>query len=237
MLELFSWGNSGWGDELFSGLKITVALALTTLPFGLAIGFIVASGSLAPRRPAQMFANGYTTMMRGLPELLTLFLVYNGVGMGLNSLLSWAIPNAPSIIISPFVAGVVALALVFGAFAAEVLRGAFQSLDRGQIEAAMAIGMRPYQIFLRVKLPQIWRFALPGIGNLWISLLKDTSLVSVISLNDIMRVTKVAVGVTKQPFTFYLAACCLYWLMCILSEIALGRMEKRASRGVRGSVT
>ena len=82
-------------------------------------------------------------------------------------------------------------------------------------------------------MPQLWRFALPGLGNLWINMLKDTALVSVIALDDLMRMTKVAVGVTKQPFTFYLVACLIYWVLCLLSEVVLARMEKRANRGVR----
>ena len=88
-------------------------------------------------------------------------------------------------------------------------------------------------IFRRIQVPQVWRFALPGLGNLWINLLKDTSLVSVIALDDLMRMTKVAVGVTKQPFTFYLAACLIYWALCVLSELVLARLEARANRGVR----
>jgi polar amino acid transport system permease protein len=89
------------------------------------------------------------------------------------------------------------------------------------------------QVFFRIKLPQVWRFALPGLGNLWINLLKDTALVSVIALDDLMRMTKIAVGVTKQPFLFYLAACCVYWGMCVVSEVALAQMERRANRGIR----
>ena len=94
--------------------------------------------------------------------------------------------------------------------------------------------MGPSQIFWRIKLPQLWRFALPGLGNLWINMLKDTALVSVIALNDLMRMTKVAVGVTKQPFTFYLVALLLYWLLCLISEFILARMERHANRGIRG---
>ena len=93
--------------------------------------------------------------------------------------------------------------------------------------------MRPTQVFFRIMLPQVWRFALPGLGNLWINLLKDTALVSVIALDDLMRMTQVAVGATKQPFTFFLAACLIYWALCVISEIVLARMEKRANRGVR----
>ena len=88
-------------------------------------------------------------------------------------------------------------------------------------------------IFWRIKLPLLWRYALPGMGNLWLNLLKDTALVSVIALDDLMRATKVAVGVTKQPFTFYLTACLIYWALCIASELVLAQLERRANRGVR----
>ncbi|MBY6135397.1 ABC transporter permease [Nocardioides marinus] len=233
MFELFSYGDAGWGDEILQGLAITVQLAIATLPVGLCIGFLAAFASMSRARPLRFLGFGYTTIMRGLPEILTLFVVYNGAGLLINAALRWWAPEASPIDFSPFAAGVVALGMVFGAFAAEVLRGAFQSLDRGQVEAGRAIGMSSRQIFLRIQLPQVWRFALPGLGNLWINMLKDTALVSVIALDDLMRMTKVAVGVTKQPFTFYLLACLIYWAMCVLSELVLAQMERRANRGIR----
>ena len=233
MTDLFAFGDTGWGDEILHGLLITIELALVTLPVGLALGFLVAFAALSQNRALRTLGNGYTTVMRGIPEILTLFVVYNGLGMGLNAALSRLAPDAGPFEISPFIAGVIALALVFAAFSAEVIRGAFNALDPGQIEAGRAIGMTPAQILRRIKLPQVWRFALPGLGNLWINMLKDTALVSVIALNDLMRMTKVAVGVTKQPFTFYLVACLLYWAMCVLSEQVLAHMERRANRGVR----
>jgi polar amino acid transport system permease protein len=143
------------------------------------------------------------------------------------------LPDVGHVEFSPFAAGVVALAMVFAAFAAEVLRGAFQAVPEGQIMAGLAIGMTKRQIFWRIKLPLLWRYALPGMGNLWLNLLKDTALVSVIALDDLMRATKVAVGVTKQPFTFYLTACLIYWALCIVSELVLAQLERRANRGVR----
>lgn len=233
MFELLSYGDAGWGDEILRGLAITAQLAIVTLPVGLFLGFVVAFASMSRLRGLRVLGVGYTTIMRGLPEILTLFVVYNGVGLLLNGLIRWVNPEAQGIDFSPFAAGVVALGMVFGAFAAEVLRGAFQSLDAGQIEAGRAIGMTEAQIFRRIKLPQLWRFALPGLGNLWINMLKDTALVSVIALDDLMRMTKVAVGVSKQPFTFYLIACLIYWVMCVASEIMLARMERRANRGIR----
>jgi polar amino acid transport system permease protein len=234
MIELFAYGDAGWGDEILQGLAVTVQLALATLPLGLALGFLAAFASMSELRLLRFIGLGYTTVMRGLPEILTLFVVYNGVGVLLNKLRLWWDPAAGRGDFSPFVAGIIALGMVFGAFAAEVIRGAFSALDEGQAEAGRAVGMRPSQIFWRIKLPQLWRFALPGLGNLWINMLKDTALVSVIALNDLMRMTKVAVGVTKQPFTFYLVALLLYWLLCLISEFILARMERHANRGIRG---
>ncbi|MCK0172067.1 ABC transporter permease subunit [Aliiroseovarius sp. S1123] len=232
MFELLSYGDAGWGDEILRGLAITVQLAIVTLPVGLLLGFLATFASMSKFLPLRSLGFGYTTIMRGLPEILTLFVVYNGVGLLMNAVLRWWAPDAPPTDFSPFAAGVVALGMVFGAFAGEVLRGAFQSLDNGQVESGRAIGMTDRQIFLRIQLPQLWRFALPGLGNLWINMLKDTALVSVIALDDLMRMTKVAVGVTKQPFTFYLLACLIYWAMCVLSELVLAKMEHRANRGI-----
>lgn len=233
MLEYFAFGDTGWGDELLAGLRVTILLALTALPVGLLFGFAAAGLSLSHVRGLRWTGTAYTTVMRGLPEILTLFVIYNGIGLLLNAVATWWNPESRGVDFSPFLAGVIALGLVFGAFAGEVLRGAFQALNKGQIEAGKAIGMRPTQVFFRVMLPQVWRFALPGLGNLWINLLKDTALVSVIALDDLMRMTQVAVRTTKQPFTFFLVACLIYWAMCVLSEIVLARMEKRANRGVR----
>jgi polar amino acid transport system permease protein len=233
VFEIFSYGSSGWGDEILRGLAITIQLAVVTLPVGLAIGFLAAFASLSRFAPLRALGFGYTTLMRGLPEILTLFVVYNGAGLLLTEIVQLWDPEARPVDFSPFAAGVIALGMVFGAFAGEVLRGAFGALDAGQSEAGRAIGMTSGQIFRRIQLPQLWRFALPGLGNLWVNLLKDTALVSIIALDDLMRMTKVAVGVTKQPFTFYLLACLLYWALCVLSEVVLAKMEQRANRGVR----
>jgi len=233
MFEVFSYGPLGWGDEILAGLWITLRLAVTTLPVGLLLGFAVAALSLSQSRIPRALGVGYTTLMRGLPEILTLFIVYNGIGLVQNRTVAFVLPDVGHIEFSPFAAGVVALAMVFAAFAAEVLRGAFQAVPEGQIMAGLAIGMTKRQIFWRIKLPLLWRYALPGMGNLWLNLLKDTALVSVIALDDLMRATKVAVGVTKQPFTFYLTACLIYWALCIVSELVLAQLERRANRGVR----
>ncbi len=233
MLELFAFGDTGWGDELLKGFGVTLALAIITLPVGILLGFLVAMASMSRSTVLRWIGIGYTTIFRGVPELLTLFTVYNGAALVLNRIAKMIDPDAGFVELSPFVAGVVALGLVFGAFAGEVLRGAFQALDKGQIEAGLAVGMKQWEVFRRIKLPQVWRFALPGLGNLWVNLVKDTALVSIISLNDLMRMTQVAVGFTKLPFTFYLMACLIYWGVCALSEVVAAKLEVRANRGVR----
>ena len=133
-------------------------------------------------------------------------------------------------------AGVVALALVFGAYASEVLLAALRGVERGQIEAAKSFGMSPSLVFRRVTAPQMLRLALPGLGNNWLALLKDTSLVSVIALNDLLRMTSVAVERTRRPFEFYAAACAIYLLMTAVSTLAIARAERAARRGWREPV-
>jgi len=206
---------------------------VVTLPLGLFLGFVVAAASVSGRAVLRTSALIFTTVIRGLPELLTLFIIYHGVGLLINTTVKWLNPDAGFVELSPFVAGVVALGLVFAGYAAEVLRGAWQSLDKGQCEAAQAVGMTRFDTFRLIELPQMLRLALPGLGNLWINLLKDTALVSVIALNDLMRMTNIAVGATKKPFVFFVTVCLVYWLVCILCEWGIAKMERRANRGVR----
>jgi polar amino acid transport system permease protein len=234
-LNYLSFSDGGWGDELLSGLGVTLSLAVATLPVGLLLGLLVAAITIFGRPVPRAMAVTFTTTIRGLPELLTLFIIYHGVGLGINSLLKWYSPQSGYFELSPFLAGVLALGMVFGGYASEVLRGAWQALDHGQLEAAQALGVRRFTIFRLIELPQMLRLALPGLGNLWINLLKDTALVSVIPLNDLMRMANVAVGTTKKPFVFFLTVCLIYWAICILFECCLARMEKRANRGLRAA--
>jgi polar amino acid transport system permease protein len=221
-----------WGAELARGAAMTVGLALTTLPLGLAIGLGAALAKDSKSAWLQGAGEAYTTVFRGLPELLTLLLIYYG-----SQIFSQNLANASglpiAINLSPFIAGVIALALVFGAYSSEVLLAALRGVERGQIEAAKSFGMSPGLAFRRVTAPQMLRIALPGLGNNWLVLLKDTSLVSVIALNDLLRMTSVAVERTHKPFEFYAAACAIYLLMTALSTLAIARAERAARRGWR----
>lgn len=232
MFEQFAWGATGWGDELARGLALTLQLAFTSLFFGLILGLIGAAGKLSPYGWVRRIADGYANVIRGVPELLIILFVFFGSGR----LIRWVASQfgyTQYIEISAFVAGVIALSLIFGGYASETFRGAFQSVHPGQIEAARAIGMNRWQILYRIQMPQVWRYALPGLGNLWLVLIKDTSLVSVIALAELMRMTFVAVGSTRQPFSFFLAASFLYLCITLASILALRYMNAWAARGVR----
>lgn len=232
LLELLSFGPNGWGDEIAQGALLTIELALVTLPVGIAIGLAVALAKDSRSGLLRGVGDLYTTVFRGLPELLTLFIVYYGGQMLLTRMAGYMVEGA-SIEVNQFVAGVVALGLVLGAFSSEVLLAAIRSVPRGQKEAAAALGLTRWHTFRLVVFPQLWRVALPGLSNNWMVLLKDTSLVSVIAITDLMRQTSIAVGVTKQPFFFYFVACLIYLLFSGLSSIVFTALENRASRGFK----
>jgi polar amino acid transport system permease protein len=223
-----------WSGALAEGAAMTVGLALATLPFGLALGLAAALAKTSHIATARGLAEAYTTIFRALPELLTLLLIYFG-GQILLQKIAAATGLPVDVQVSPFVAGLVALALVFGAYSSEVILAALNAVERGQIEAARSFGMSPRQVFRRVRLPQMLRFALPGLGNNWLVLLKDTSLVSVIALSDLLRETTIAVQATREPFKFYAVACVIYLAMTALSTLAIARAERAAGRGFRSA--
>ncbi|MGG7517581.1 ABC transporter permease [Allorhizobium undicola] len=223
---LLSCGATGWGDEVAFGFKVTVSLAAATLPVGLFLGFLIALATQSEEAVLRRAAGIYTTIFRGLPELLTLFIVYYGLQILLQYLLSLA-GFEERIEINAFVAGMVALSVVFSSYCSEVLQSAFKAIPRGQYEAGYAIGLSHGRTMIFVILPQLIRIALPGIVNLWMNLLKDTALVSVVGLSDIMRQTGIAARVTKDAFFFYGLACGLYLVLAVLSSIAVGQIEKR----------
>ena len=130
-----------------------------------------------------------------------------------------------------FAAGVIALGLCFGAYATEVFRGAILAIPKGHREAGVALGLSKFRIFTRLIMPQMWRIALPGLGNLFMILMKDTALVSVIGLEEIMRHAQIGVTVTKQPFTFFMVAAFMYLGLTVLAMTGMHFLEKRAARG------
>jgi polar amino acid transport system permease protein len=223
-MTLLSWGPNGWLDDVAYGVFITVTLALCTLPIGLLIGFFVALGKQSEEPSVRLAANIYTTIFRGLPELLTLFLVYFGIQIGLQSVLALLGVTA-KIEINSFFAGMIALGVVFSSYASEVFLSAFRAIPKGQYEGGYAVGLHKGQTMRLIILPQLIRLALPGLSNLWLILLKDTALVSVVGLTDILRQTGVAARVTKQAFLFFGLACVIYLVLAIISAFFIGKIE------------
>lgn len=214
-----------YSAQLLEGAALTLELAFTSLCFGLLLGLAGAAAKMSAtpwlRQPAYLVSN----ILRGIPEFLILLICYFGLSNLINT------HFAGTLSLSPFAGGVVALALVFGAYASEVFRGAFLAVPRGQLEAARSYGLSRWQIFWCVQLPQAWRICLPSLNNMWQNLLKDTSLVSIVGLEDMLRKANIAAQFTKQPFAFYAAVAVIYLLLLAVSNPAFAYFEKRANRG------
>ncbi|SDG35766.1 ABC transporter permease [Roseospirillum parvum] len=222
----------GFENQLLAGTWMTLRLAFATLPLGIALGLMGAAARLSRLKVLRGLGTAYVEVFRGLPELLVVLTIYFGASVVLMGLAKRLFDYDGYIELSPFIAGTLALALTFGAYATEVFRGAFQAIPKGQAEAALALGMSRGQVFRRVTLPQTWRLALPGLGNLFLIMMKDTALVSVIGLEELMRKTQFAVGQTKEPFTFYLSAALIYLTLTVVAMALLHLMERRANRGL-----
>ncbi|KQZ98468.1 ABC transporter permease [Mesorhizobium sp. Root157] len=222
---LLSWGSEGWLDDIAYGAFITVCLALATLPVGLLIGFLIALSKQSNERSLRLAGDIYTTIFRGLPELLTLFLVFYGAQIGIQQVVRLFNPDA-AIEVNSFVSGMIALGVVFSSYASEVFLSAFRAIPHGQYEGGFAVGLSKAQTMRLVVLPQLIRIALPGLANLWLILLKDTSLVSAIGLTDILRQAGVAARVTKHAFLFFGIAALIYLGLAILSSIGINAIER-----------
>lgn len=217
----------GFGDQIVVGAMTTLRVATASLVLGIGVGLLGATAKLSRLQALRRLADAYTTMVRGVPELLIILILYFGGTVALTALFGRYIE------VDAFAAGVFSLTIVFGAYATEVFRAAIQAVPAGQIEAAQALGLSKALTWRVVVVPQMWRYALPGLGNLWLTLLKDTALVSVVGLEDLMRKTGVAAGSTHDPLTFYSVAAGLYLFFTSISLMGLTLLERRANRGIR----
>ncbi len=222
----------GYGWMLWDGVQITLAVAACAMALALALGLLGAWGKLSPSKTARKAAGTYTTVIRGVPELILILIVYYGTPTLIQDTAE-RFGYDIIIDINPFLAGFITIGVIYGAFATEVFRGAYLAVPRGQIEAAYAIGMSRTLMARRVLLPQMWRFALPGLGNVWMVLIKATSLISVIQLPELLRNADIAARAVRLPFTFYFAASLIYLAITIVSMFAQQRAEAWAGRGVR----
>ncbi len=237
----------GYEASIFKGAIVTVEVAVLSLTLSVILGMLGALAKMAPYRWARAIATLYTTIIRGIPDLVLMMLIFFGGQILLNNSLysvnewlnEWFTSRDPNhewtsylpdyIDVSPFIAGVLTIGFIFGAYMAETFRGAIMAVDKGEMEAAKAYGMSGTMAFRRILLPQMIRHALPGFGNNWLVLLKTTALVSIIGLEDMVRVSSLAAGTTKMPFTFYMAVAIIFLLLTAVSTGLLKLVERKFS--------
>ena len=229
-MELLAFGKTGWGDELFIATLMTIAVSITAMFIGFLFALIFTPLKLSKNKILNFIANSYTTIIRGVPELLVIYLFFFG-GTGAVMFVASIFGYNEYIEINAFITGAFAIGIISGAYSTEVFRGAIQSIDKGQFEAANVLGLNRFGKFFKIILPQTLRLAIPNLSNVWQITLKDTSLISVTGLVEIMRQSYIAAGSTRDPLFFYSFAAVLYLLLTYLSMKLINRLEARYSRG------
>ena len=229
-MELLAFGDTGWGDELFYATLMTIAVSITAMIIGFSFAAIFTPLKLSKNRLLNFIANSYTTVIRGVPELLVIYLFFFG-GTGAVMYVASIFGYNEYIEINAFITGAFAIGIISGAYSTEVFRGAVKSIDKGQFEAAKVLGLSKFAQFFRIILPQVLRLAIPNLSNVWQITLKDTSLISVTGLVEIMRQSYIAAGSTRDPLFFYSFAAVLYLLLTYLSMKLINRLEIKYGRG------
>tara|TARA_B100000963_G_scaffold354148_1_gene370109 strand:- start:1069 stop:1761 length:693 start_codon:yes stop_codon:yes gene_type:complete len=229
-MELLAFGETGWGDELFRATLMTIAVSITAMIIGFSFAGIFTPLKLSKYKSLNLIANIYTTVIRGVPELLVIYLFFFG-GSGAIMFVASMFGYNEYIEINAFVTGSFAIGIISGAYSTEVFRGAIQSIDKGQFEAAKVLGFSKFKKFYKIILPQMLRLAIPNLSNVWQITLKDTSLISVTGLVEIMRQSYIAAGSTRDPLFFYSFAAVLYLLLTFLSMKLINKLEVKYSRG------
>ena len=229
-MELLAFGNTGWGDELFIATLMTVAVSITAMIIGFLFALIFTPLKLSKNKFFNLIGNSYTTVIRGVPELLVIYLFFFG-GSGAIMYVASIFGYNDYIEINAFITGSFAIGIISGAYSTEVFRGAVQSINKGQFEAARVLGLSKFIQFYKIILPQVLRLAIPNLSNVWQITLKDTSLISVTGLVEIMRQSYVAAGSTRDPLFFYCFAAVLYLLLTFLSMKLINKLEVKFSRG------
>jgi octopine/nopaline transport system permease protein len=229
-MELLSFGKTGWGDELLIATMMTIAVSITAMIIGFLFALIFTPLKLSKSKFLNLIGNSYTTVIRGVPELLVIYLFFFG-GSGAVMYVASIFGYNEYIEINAFITGSFAIGIISGAYSTEVFRGAIQSIDKGQFEASKVLGLKKPVHFFKVIMPQMLRLAIPNLSNVWQITLKDTSLISVTGLVEIMRQSYIAAGSTRDPLFFYSFAAVLYLLLTFLSMKLINKLEIRYSRG------
>ncbi|MBL8908686.1 MAG: ABC transporter permease subunit [Rhizobiales bacterium] len=225
-----SLGAGGWGDELLSGLGVTLKLCLVSLPCGLLLGLALAIAQGTHWALLREASSLLTAVLRGIPELLTLLLIFYGGQYALNAVTTSL--GLGIVELSAFIAGVATLSLIFAAYSSEVFIGVLRAISRSSLEAAKALGLGRIPTLLHVILPELFRLSLPGLSNLWLSMVKQTALISIIGYGDLLREAYIAASSSGNKLYFYFFACLAYLAITQLSEYAAARVSGRLSRGL-----
>lgn len=230
-LHLLGFGAGGWGALLLEAAGVTLLLSVLGFALGAVFGGLAAAGRLSGSRVPRGAALAYGTVFRGVPDLLSIYLFYYGGSVALTSIAH--LFGATGFVGLPtMVTGVVTIGFISGAYQSEVYRGAYLAIDKGQFDAAKALALTRIQMLRLVIVPQLLRHAIPGLGNVWQLVLKDSALISVIGLVELMRQAQIGAGSTRKPFLFYFAAAALYFAIAGVTDLFFSRAEANASRGV-----
>lgn len=228
-LQLLSLEPPGWGGNLLRGLMNSLQIAVGGYTLGLLIGVFTACGKLYGGIITKDILESYTTIVRAVPELVLILLLYYS-GTDLINQLMFVLDRDP-VNISGLAAGIFVIGVVQGAYSGEVIRGAIQAIPQGQLEAARAYGLTNWQILRRVTLPAMLPYAIPGLANLWLIATKDTALLAVVGFSELTLETRQAAGATRHYMLFYCAAGVLYLMVSLISNHLISRIERWSQRG------
>lgn len=230
---LIGFGPTGWGAPLLRAAAMTAAVSICAFGVGIVFGIFGCWAKLSGSAVAHGAATVYTTVLRGIPDLLVIYLFYFGGSQAISTL-ARLFGSGGFIGLNGFAVGMLAVGIVSGAYQTEVLRGAYLAIPRGELDAARVAGMGRMLMLRRIVAPQILRFALPGMGNVWQMVLKESALISVTGLIEIMNMTRLAVSRTGFAFSFYISGAILYLAISTLSGALLRRAETWAMTGMPG---
>ncbi len=226
---------TGWWDEYLWGSVVVAKVFVTSLGLTILFGLVGAGAKLSNSKIAQKIAGAYTVIFRGTPEILVILLLYFGSAITLTAIAQMFDPDVKFVDVPPFWAGTFAISIIVGSYATETFRGAFLGVSPGSIEAARALGMTTLQTFIYIRIPEMWRLALPPFGNHMLSLIKDTALISIIGLNETLFVAKQAISVTGKPFTMYIVVGAIYLGFSSIITLSVMGLEKFGKRTTEGA--
>ncbi len=229
-MGLLAFGDNGWGDELFFATLMTLVVAITAMFIGFIFSLIFTPLKITNNKILNFIGNFYTTVIRGVPELLVIYLFFFG-GSAAVMFVGKIFGYDGYIEINAFITGAFSIGIIFGAYSTEVFRGAIQSIDKGQFEACKVLGLNKYIYSFKIVIPQMLRLAIPNLNNVWQITLKDTSLISVTGLVEIMRQSYIAAGSTRDPLFFYSFAALLYLILTFFSMKIFNKLEQNYNRG------